>query len=111
MQIVANALGKSSFDELTPIQKSYADKIALRLETNAKRLKGELTTATRMYDSGVLAYSKGLYDDASLWMSAALQETSPTSLLGGRVQMYMALACDACGRRDHVRVFHLYILT
>ena len=86
----------------------YASKIAKKLEQNAKTLRGELETATKMYDSGVKAYGRGMYDDAVKWFKAAA-ETSETSLLGGRIQIYLALSLDAYGQRDKALDIYAYL--
>ena len=90
-------------------QRLYASKIAKKLEENAKTLRGELETATKMYDSGVTAYGRGMYDDAVKWFKAAAEETSETSLLGGRIQIYLALSLDAYGQRDKALDIYTYL--
>ena len=85
------ALGIKSLDNLTPAQRAYSEKVRAKLEQNARRLRGELLEATRLYKKGVLAYSKGMYDDSVKWMEAALEETDPRSMLGGKIQIQMAL--------------------
>jgi len=106
---VAKAMGFARFEDVPETQRMYASKIAKRLEENAKTLRGELETATKMYDSGVTAYGRGMYDDAVKWFKAAAEETSETSLLGGRIQIYLALSLDAYGQRDKALDIYTYL--
>ena len=106
---VAKAMGFARFEDVPEAQRMYASKIAKKLEQNAKTLRGELETATKMYDSGVKAYGRGMYDDAVKWFKAAAEETSETSLLGGRIQIYLALSLDAYGQRDKALDIYAYL--
>ena len=106
---VAKALGYSSLAEAPEAQRKYAEKIAEKLESNARTLRGEIESATKMYDSGVYAYGRGMYDDAVKWFKAAEDETSETSLLGGRIQIYKALALDAYGQGDKALEIYKYL--
>ena len=102
-------MGFARFEDVPETQRIYASKIAKKLEENAKTLRGELETATKMYDSGVTAYGRGMYDDAVKWFKAAAEETSETSLLGGRIQIYLALSLDAYGQRDKALDIYTYL--
>ena len=51
-------------------------------------------------DKGVFAYNKGMYFDAVKWYDAALEETEPTTLIGGSIQINKAQALYACRKRD-----------
>ena len=65
--------------------------VAEKLKENAMQLKGELLAATNLYEAGIQAYSVGQYPKALKFFGNALEETSDTSLLGGKIQIYKAL--------------------
>lgn len=98
--VVARSLGYERAEDVPEAQKFYAEKIAQKLESNARTLAGEIERAREMYDAGVKAYGRGMYDDAVKWFEAAERETSETSTLGGKIGIYKALALDAYGQRD-----------
>jgi tetratricopeptide (TPR) repeat protein len=108
--LVAKALGYDSMKDVPEAQKIYAEKIAEKLESNAKTLRGEILAATKLYDGGVYAYSRGLYIDAVKYFDAAAEETSETSLLGGKIQIYKAIALDACGRGEQALEIYKYLV-
>jgi RNA exonuclease 1 len=107
--VVARALGYKTIEDVPEAQRAYASKIADKLESNARTLRGEIEAATKKYESGVAAYGRGMYDDAVKWFSAAAEETSETSLLGGKIAIYKALALDAYGQRDKALDIYKYV--
>lgn len=104
------APGVASLDNLSPAQRAYSEKVRAKLEENARRLRGELLEATRLYKRGILAYSKGMYDDSVKWMEAALEETDAKTMLGGQIQIQMALALDAYGQRDRALEVYTHLV-
>ena len=108
--VVARALGVKSLDDLTPAQRRYSEKVLAKLEENARRLRGELLEATRLYKKGVYAYSKGMYDDSVKWMDAALEETNEKTQLGGKIMIQKALGLYAYGRVDDAVELYGYII-
>lgn len=107
--VVAKSLGYERMADVPDAQRAYAEKIATKLEENARTLAGEIERAKNMYDSGVYAYGRGMYDDAVKWFEAAEKETSETSTLGGRIQIYKALALDAYGQRDKALAVYKWV--
>ena len=69
--------------------------MAEELKENAMQLKGELLAATNLYEAGIQAYSVGQYPKALKLFENALEETSETSLMGGKIQIYKALTLYA----------------
>ncbi|CAL6349610.1 unnamed protein product [Bathycoccus prasinos] len=91
---IGYALGVPT-DKLNETQKKYAPLVAEKLKENAMQLKGELLAATNLYEAGIQAYSVGQYPKALKFFGNALEETSDTSLLGGKIQIYKALTLYA----------------
>ena len=102
---VAFALGVP-VDKLNSIQKKYAPLAAEKLEENAKQLKGELLAVTKLYDAGIHAYSVGRYPESLKLFEQALEETSETSLMGGRILIYQCLSLYALRRiKDCIKLY------
>ena len=95
--VLCFALGVKSLDSLAPAQRAYSEKVRVKLEENAQRLRGANLEAMRLYKTAVKAYAKGLYGDSVLWCEAALEETDQNSLMGGKIQIQKALGLDANG--------------
>jgi len=108
--LVAKALGYDKMLDVPETQRAYAEKIAEKLESNARALRGEILAATKLYEGGEYAYGRGLYVDAVKFFNAALEETSETSALGGKIMVYKAIALDACGRRDEALDLYKYLI-
>ena len=96
---IGYALGVPT-DKLNETQKKYAPLVAEKLKENAMQLKGELLAATNSYEAGIQAYSVGQYPKALKFFGNALEETSDTSLLGGKIQIYKALTLYALRRLE-----------
>ncbi|CAL6339416.1 unnamed protein product [Bathycoccus prasinos] len=96
---IGYALGVPT-DKLNETQKKYAPLVAEKLKENAMQLKGELLAATNLYEAGIQAYSVGQYPKALKFFGNALEETSDTSLLGGKIQIYKALTLYALRRLE-----------
>lgn len=98
--VLCFALGVKSLDALAPAQRAYSEKVRVKLEENAQRLRGATLEAMRLYKTAVKAYAKGMYSDSIQWCDAALEETDPNSLMGGKIQIQKALGLDANGKED-----------
>ena len=96
---IGYALGVPT-DKLNGTQKKYAPLVAEKLKENAMQLKGELLAATNLYEAGIQAYSVGQYPKALKLFENALEETSETSLMGGKIQIYKALTLYALRRLE-----------
>ena len=96
---IGYALGVPT-DKLNETQKKYAPLVAEKLKENAMQLKGELLAATNLYEAGIQAYSVGQYPKALKLFENALEETSETSLMGGKIQIYKALTLYALRRLE-----------
>ena len=79
--VLCFALGVKSLDALAPAQRAYSEKVRVKLEENAQRLRGATLEAMRLYKTAVKAYAKGMYSDSIQWCDAALEETDPNSLM------------------------------
>ena len=95
---IGYALGVPT-DKLNETQKKSGALVAEKLKENAMQLKGELLAATNLYEAGIQAYSVGQYPKALKLFENALEETSETSLMGGKIQIYKALTLYALGGR------------
>lgn len=96
---IGYALGVPT-DMLNETQKKYAPLVAEKLKENALQLKGELLAATKLYDAGIDCYSIGQYGNSLKLFNKALEETSETSMLGGKIQIYKALTLYALRRNE-----------
>ena len=96
--LIAQQLGKRSASQLTATQERYKDKIKAKLEARAEELRKEKEARSFKLTQGKLAYSRGQYDTSVLLLEGALEEEGALSPLGGEIQMWLALAYQACGR-------------
>ena len=62
--VLCFALGVKSLDALAPAQRAYSEKVRVKLEENAQRLRGATLEAMRLYKTAVKAYAKGMYSDS-----------------------------------------------
>lgn len=98
--LVAQQLGAGSASQLTDTQDRYKDKIKAKLEERAEELRREREARAAKFTAGKAAYARGQYPTSVTLLEAALEEAGPFSQLGGEVQMWLALAYQACGREE-----------
>lgn len=96
--LVALQLGKTRAEELTNVQQKYKDKLKQRLAEEAELQRKEQAAKNKQFSLGKLAYGRGLYPESARLFELALDKEGPFSKLGGEIQLWQALAYQACGR-------------
>lgn len=96
----AQQLGAAKASDLTDIQEKYKDKVKAKLGERAEQLKKEKEELNLKFKQGKLAYARGQYPASVVLLEIALDEEGPFSQLGGEVQLWLALAYQACGREE-----------
>lgn len=96
--LVAKELGKDKVEQLTDVQQKYKDKIKARLAQEAEQRRREQAAKSRQFTLGKIAYGKGLYPESRALLEQALNQEGPFSKLGGEIQLWLALAYQACGQ-------------
>ncbi|KAL4857510.1 hypothetical protein ACK3TF_002372 [Chlorella vulgaris] len=99
-ELVAQQLGNASVSEMSPVQSQYKDAIKRKLEERAEELRREREARAIQFGRGKLAYERGQYPASVLLLEQALEEEGPFTQLGGEVQLWLALAYQACGREE-----------
>jgi tetratricopeptide (TPR) repeat protein len=95
--LVAQELG---VNELSDLQEKYKDKIKLKLAERAEDLQREKDQKSALFVYGKKAYERGQYPAATQAFERALDEEGPFTGLGGEIQLWLALAYQACGREE-----------
>lgn len=98
--LVARQLGMDDPSQMSELQDKYKEKIKAKLETRAEELKKEREARARKFAQGKVAYERGQYPSSVTLLEAALNEEGPFTQLGGEIQMWLALAYQACGREE-----------
>jgi len=98
--LVARQLGKDNPSQMSEVQDKYKDKIKAKLESRAEELKREREARAVKFAQGKVAYERGQYSSSVTLLEAALNEEGPFTQLGGEIQMWLALAYQACGREE-----------
>ncbi|PNT65191.1 uncharacterized protein LOC100824440 [Brachypodium distachyon] len=82
------------------------ERVRRELQKVAKEQAERRATAKQMFDLGQRAYGKGMYGRSIEFLEAALTIIRPSSLLGGEIQIWLAMAYDA--NRRHKDCIALY---
>lgn len=95
--LLAEALGLARADQLSSIQKEYKETIKAKLMARAREIRSKVLPGQRDFEEGKWLYSRGRYEESKRVLVKALDAQGPFSLLGGDIQMWLALAHQACG--------------
>lgn len=82
------------------------ERVRRELQKVAKEQAERRATGKQMFDLGQRAYGKGMYGRSIEFLEAALTIIRPSSLLGGEIQIWLAMAYDA--NRRHKDSIALY---
>jgi len=96
-ELLAAAMGLSSKAKMSGIQDEYKDKIKGKLLRRAEELLSADVPGAGEFERGKKLYEYGRYPESVKALTAALDITGPFTKLGGDVQMWLALAHQACG--------------
>jgi tetratricopeptide (TPR) repeat protein len=97
---VAQQLGAASASQLSEVQEFYKEKVKAALAAKAEQLAKEKEERSALFTQGKVAYSRGQYPRSAALLESALNEEGPFTLLGGEMQLWLALAYQACGRDE-----------
>ena len=126
-EVVAAQLGAKGAAELSDVQSQYKDKIREKLAEvggtkgqrcylgwrawgltaparrpppvqRAEELRREKEARAVKFAAGKEAYGRGSYPASVTLLEGALNEEGPFTPLGGEIQLWLALAYQACGR-------------
>lgn len=98
--LIAQELGLESASDMGSTQEEYKDKIKEKLSARAKEIEEERRKKTAALELGKLLYERGRYSECAETLEKALEHESQMSPLGGEIQMWLALAYQACGREQ-----------
>ncbi|CAM0953198.1 unnamed protein product [Alopecurus aequalis] len=104
LERTAEELSRASFDDESEEEKR--ERVRRELQKVAKEQAERRATAKQMFDLGQKAYGKGMYGRSIEFLEAALTIIRPSSLLGGEIQIWLAMAYDA--NRRHKDCIALY---
>jgi tetratricopeptide (TPR) repeat protein len=82
---------------LTEAQRVYAAKVAARLREAADAEAAAKKARAKRFETGKVLYGVGRYKEAVAALVAALDAEGPFSILGGEIQLWLALAHQAAG--------------
>ncbi|XP_062199468.1 uncharacterized protein LOC133901935 isoform X2 [Phragmites australis] len=82
------------------------ERVRRELQKVAKEQAERRATAKQMFELGQKAYGRGLYGRSIEFLEAALTIIRPSSLLGGEIQIWLAMAYEA--NRRHKDCIALY---
>ncbi|OQU89004.1 hypothetical protein SORBI_3002G132400 [Sorghum bicolor] len=82
------------------------ERVRRELQKVAKEQAERRETAKQMFELGQRAYGKGMYGRSIEFLEAALTIIRPSSLLGGEIQIWLAMAYEA--NRRHKDCIALY---
>eukprot|EP00887_Chlorella_sp_A99_P000247 scaffold13.g247.t1 len=99
-EVVAAQLGAEGSKQLSETQQRYRDAIRQKLQQRADELQREKEARAVKFKQGKTAYARGQYPASVALLESALNEEGPLSLLGGEIQLWLALAYQACGREQ-----------
>eukprot|EP00894_Picocystis_sp_ML_P005025 jgi/Pico_ML_1/55542/g1214.t1 len=100
-EIVAQELQLGSAAEMTEVQAKYKDKIKGKLSEKAEEIKSREANARKVFQLGQNAYERGAYQQSADIFEYALENvTRPNSMVGGEIQLWLALSYDALGRYE-----------
>lgn len=103
---VAFQLGVQDATELSKTQDQYKDKLKQKLADRAEQIRQEQEERSRTFKQGQDAYATGQYAASVVLLETALKDEGPMSQLGGEIQLWLALAYQACGReKDCIQVY------
>jgi hypothetical protein len=97
---VARQLGAATAAQLTDVQAAYKAKIKASLAARAEELRREKEARSAKFTAGQAAYARGQYPRSVQLLEGALNEEGPFSQVGGEIQLWLALAYNACGREE-----------
>lgn len=99
-ELVAQQLGVASAAQMSDVQGQYKDAIKRRLEERAEELRREKEARAAKFSAGKKAYERGQYPASVKLLELALEEEGAFTQLGGEIQLWLALAYQACGREE-----------
>ena len=102
-ELVAATFGKSSPDELSDIEKKYADKLLTVMQDKIAEVKKRDSEAREQILRGKKAYTQGNYPTAANYFEQAMACTTTDTLVGGEAKMWLALAFDSSGKQEEAR--------
>lgn len=82
------------------LRDKYREKVKTKLLERAEELRRERAARARKFELGKQAYARGQYPTSTQLLERALDDEGPFSQLGGEIQLWLALAYQACGREQ-----------
>ncbi|KAK9844603.1 hypothetical protein WJX74_004472 [Apatococcus lobatus] len=96
---IAKQMGLGKASEMSKLQEKYKDKMKDRLANYQEIVHQQKALMNANFERGKHAYSHGRYAAAVASFKRALDEEGPFTGMGGDIQMWLALAYEACGQR------------
>lgn len=99
--VLSKELGFDSVSSMrTALSDEYIEKIRDKLARRGEELEQEKNMKNAMFRAGKEYYERGMYKDSLRAFEKALEAEGPLSPLGGEIQLWLALALQACGREE-----------
>lgn len=99
--VLSKELGFDSVAAMrTALSEEYIEKIRDKLAQRGEELEQEKNMKNTMFRAGKEYYERGMYNDSLTALEQALEAEGPLSPLGGEIQLWLALALQACGREE-----------
>ncbi|KAG8057779.1 hypothetical protein GUJ93_ZPchr0002g25381 [Zizania palustris] len=97
---------QASADAPEESEEEKRERVRRELQKVAKEQAERRATAKQMFDLGQRAYGRGMYGRSVEFLEGALTSIRPSSLLGGEIQIWLAMAYEA--NRRHKDCIALY---
>ncbi|KAK9868392.1 hypothetical protein WJX84_006718 [Apatococcus fuscideae] len=107
-EAIAKELGLTKASEMTKLQEKYKDKMKDRLANYQEMVNQQKALMNASFEQGKQAYSRGRYTSSVGLFKKALDEEGPFTGMGGDIQIWLALAYEACGQsKDCIDVYKM----
>lgn len=99
-ELLAAAMGATSVAALSAVQEEYKEKFRQKLIQRAEDIKKRVLPGQKEFEAGKVLYERGRYTESVEVFRSALTIQGESSTLGGDIQMWLALALQACGEEE-----------
>lgn len=98
--LIAQQLGYRDASQLEGAQEEYAAKLKEKVKERAREIEEEKAARSAQFEAGKAMYERGRYSESVTLLEEALRSEGELSVLGGEMQLWLALGYQACGKED-----------